>query len=288
MTTNICAYPGCTYDDSAHRPYARKRDIPSVTAISSLLDAGKARSFGWAASLIAATTAVHETPRWWGLPTSPCSHDIRVEPGLCKACGFLRSEFDRQWTAKAVLGSHIHHMALSWALGDAVDTDEVTEPYMDALELFHVEQLPDFVELERTVRYDDADSRDYRGQFDFMAYTGECPDERRLGMWDIKTGSFHPVEQTLQLAAYRYATNFTHWEALDKRGKPMETVECHTPAVAEAGVLLLGEDGDYQLIPLPADEKAFRMFLGLRECWEWGREIDKWDKQRKGEANAPE
>lgn len=286
--TTLCKYPGCEYDESSHRPYARLRDgIPSASTVAECLDTGKARSFGWAASLIAATTAVHDTPRWWNLPThldgnQPCTHvpwvtgeDGRRHPGICRACGFLRSEFDRVWNAKATLGSHIHHMALSWARGEDVAVDDTTEPFMDALEKFHVEHRPEFQYLEQTVRYTDDEGRDYRGQFDFID---------QHGLWDIKTGSYHPVEQTLQMAGYRYATALTGWEPVPRRKTPREVHVGKMPKVDLAGVLMLGADGNYGLIPLPADRAAFEVFLALRDAWSWAKKIQEWEKGR-GEAD---
>ena len=66
MTADTCKYPGCGAD-TGHRPYARKRDAPSASAIAEMLDDGKGRSFAWAASLIAATEAVHNPGAWSGL-----------------------------------------------------------------------------------------------------------------------------------------------------------------------------------------------------------------------------
>lgn len=292
--SSTCAYPSCQYDDSGHRPYARLRDgLPSASTVAGCLDAGdKARAFSWSAALIAATTAVHETDRWWNLPTHldngrPCAHQPWIdgedgkESGLCRCCRFIRSEFDRVWRAKANLGSHIHHLALSWAKGENVETDPTTEPYMDALEKFYLEHQPDFHALERTVRYADELGRDYRGQFDFIAYLNYGYNTARTGLWDIKTGSFHPVEQTLQLAGYRYATWLTDWEYPEK-GSSHEYHTGDMPVVDEAGILMLHDTGEYELIALPADRAAFKVFLGLREDWAWARGIEKWEKERQG------
>ena len=285
-----CGYPGCEAE-IAHRPYARARDgIPSASTVAELLDDGKARSFAWSASLIAAATAVHAPDAYQGLigvmtdKAAKAGHEecTQTKDGLCKACQYLRSEFDRQWTTKANLGTHLHHLALSWAKGEEVDEDPVTKPYLDALEQFYLDCRPEFHHLETTVLYDRTPGLSYRGQFDFIA-TLTRDGERRKGLWDIKTGSFYPVSQTLQLAGYRAATWVTDWSD----GK--ETKVEKMPPVSEAGVLLLQGDGTYRLIALPADGEAHSSFLRLRDLFRWSRQVKKWaaeleTEQEQGEA----
>lgn len=273
---STCKYPGCDYDESDHRPYARLRDgVPSVTTVSSSLDTSdRGRAFAWSASLIAADMGVHHTDTWWNLPNHPCDHTAR---GLCQACRFIRSEFDRRWKAKMALGGHIHHLALSWAKGEEVDADDTTEPYLDALQAFYEKEQPQFVHLERTVRSGYGDSIYYRGQFDFIARLGPLG---YLGLWDIKTGGFYPIEQTLQLAAYRFANWLTIWDGKKEiKDKPM-------PAVDTAGVLMLHDDGTYDLIALPADRRAYGRFQNLLLAWQWAKDIERWDKERKDGAGS--
>lgn len=278
-----CKYPGCDYDISGHRPYSRKRDgIASASKIASMIDDGKARSFAWAATLIAATEAVHHHNNWSGLVgqmsdtavrnrIEECTHE---KDGLCKACAYLRSEFDRQWTAKADLGTHVHHLALDWARGLEVECDTRCDPYMDALERFYKDCQPEWIELERTVFYsDNVRTSRYRGQFDWIA-TITLDGQRIRFLGDIKTGKYYPVEQTIQLALYRYA-NLTTWaDGKETVGKPVPTVDA-------AGVLLLGDDGTYQLIPLPANRDAHGTAMRLLQVMEWAKQVEKWEKDRK-------
>ena len=264
MRPSVCNYCGADVD---HRPYAGKRDMPSVTGVLEMLDGGKSRSFGWAASLIASVTAVHHPDRWAGLGTDGCTGD---KDGLCPACIYLRSEFDRQWRAQADLGTHVHHLALSWAVGEEIDVDAHTAPYLDALEKFWVEADPEWLHLERTVLYDRSRSHAYRGQFDWIARV-TLNGERRTLLGDIKTGRYSPHSQTLQLAAYRFA-QLTRWE--DKT----EIVEGPVPVVDGAAVLLLGDDGTCRLVELPAAGDAHSTFLRLRDLWGWHRQIDRWSK----------
>lgn len=270
-----CKYPGCTWVGES-RPYARKRDMPSVTAISGAYDDGKARSFGWAASLIAATTAIHEPEKWADLGTEGCTHDIHVDPGLCPACKFVRSEFDRQWNAKATLGNHLHHGALSWTQSEEFDEDDTTEPYMNALAGFFTDHSPEWIEVERTVLYDNPKSQAYRGQFDWIA-TIECPvcsvGTRCKWLGDWKSGNYYPASQTLQLSAYRHAQHMTIWE-----GK-VEKIDKPVPVVRHAGVVLLGGDGNYQLVELPANGDAFGTFQRMRDAYTWHQQMKRWDRE---------
>lgn len=263
-----CKYPNCQWDGD-NRPHGHKRDMPTVTAISGAYDDGKSRSCGWAASLIAATTAVHEPERWADLGTEDCTH---TKDGLCPACLFIRSEFDRVWNAKAELGSHVHHMALSWALGEEVEEDDTTAPYMDALAAFYQDCQPEWVELERTILYDEPKSHSYRGMFDAIADI-TVYGERLRWLLDFKTGSFYPASQTLQLSAYKSAKWLTHWEnKTEIKDKPMIPVQ-------KTGVILLAGDGTYRLAELPATGDAFGTFLRLRDTWSWHKTIATWIKE---------
>lgn len=288
-----CGYNGCEYDDSSHRPYARKRDgIPSASLIAGLLDTGKSRSFSWAASLIASTVAVHHPDQWHGLVGQMsdrawnnghtiCGHE---KDSLCKACTYIRSAFDREWNQKAVLGTHVHHLALQWAEGETIETDSTTDRYMDCLWDWYQQYSPVFVELERTILYDKPRSHAYRGQFDFIAEIN-CPVHKERCKWlvDIKTGGYWPTEQTLQLAGYRFAQHITEWD-----GKEETIVKPMVP-VAHAGVLLLDPEIGGRLVELPATGDVHGTFLRLVDAYRWSQEMDKWSKENplNGETEEP-
>lgn len=273
-----CRYPGCNHIGE-HRPYS-KDAIPSVSTIAGLLNDGKAGAFGWAASLLTASEAVHsdEWLKHTGKMTDravengyeTCQHH---KDGLCQACDYLRRHHDKVWRGKADLGTHIHHLALDWAQNKKVEVDPITNDYMDALEQFYRRHQPKFVELERTVLYT-VPSLAYRGQFDFIADL-YCPAHKQVCRWlvDIKTGGFHPVEQTLQLSGYRFAHYMTRWvNKVEERVGPMETVR-------HAGVLMLQGDGEFKLTELPADRSAHRVFLQLRLAWSFARQVNEQFKE---------
>ena len=197
----------CGVDLSGHRPYAYKRDgIPSVSAVAGLLDGGKSSSFGWVAATIGARWAVH-SDALTDFSTANCDHEAKQ---YCERCAFLRSRFDAEWAAKADLGTHVHHMALSWAQGEAFVDDAVSAPYVDALEKFYADHEPWSGELpcERTVEGNQAD-HEYRGQFDAIG-TFMWEGQRRRGLIDFKTSAHvYFLEDTAQLAAYRFADSLT-------------------------------------------------------------------------------
>lgn len=258
----------CGHDLTGHRPYAYKRDgIPSVTGVIGTLDGGKSSSFAWVAATIGARYAVHSEGDLGLLSTDGCDHE---EKRYCERCKFLRSRFDAEWTAKANLGTHVHHMALSWANGESVEQSSVSAPYLDALARFYDECRPEWEQLERTVEYSGTD-HEYRGQFDAIG-TFTFPSERKRGLIDVKTGQLHFTEMTIQLASYRFAEYMTTWE--DKKVVEREPV----PEVETAAILWLRPDGEYRLIELPSDIAAFDQFLKLRELWTWQRQMEAMQK----------
>jgi hypothetical protein len=267
---SACGYCGV---DIPHRPYSGKRDLPSVSAISECYDDGKSRAMAWAASLIATTMAVHEPEKWEGLSREGCEHN---KERLCPACRFMRSEFDRQWDLTKHKGTHVHHLVQSWIHGEDVEVDAECEPQMDAAEAFFTDCEPRWIETERTVLYDSPKSSGYRGTFDWIAEIN-CPvckpGTRCKWLGDWKGGKYYPTSQTLQLSAYRSAQHLTRWE--DKK----EIIEGPVPAVAHAGVVLLGGDGRYTLQELPANNDTFAVFLRLRDAWRWHKDMRRWERE---------
>jgi hypothetical protein len=267
----------CGHDLSGHRPYAYKRDgIPSVSGIAGLLDGGKSGSFGWVASTICSRYAVHGT----GLEqfsTDNCDHDAKK---YCERCAFLRSRFDAEWGVKADLGTHVHHMALSWASKEPLTDDPISAPYIDALAQFYEDHKPEWEHLERTVEGSQP-GLEYRGQFDATG-TFEWEGKRQHGLIDFKTSKdVYFTEDTAQLAAYRYADSLTTWE--DKKVVSREPM----PEVDFTAILWLRPDGQYRFVEMKSNREAFAQFLKLRELWAWQRGLDA-DKKAWEKAEAAE
>jgi hypothetical protein len=269
------------------RPYAGK-GVASTTELINLLNLGdKARKFAWNGAEAAAVMGVHHSPEWYGMPSTvkgePCSQDHRVEPGLCKACKFLRSEFDRRWKAKAALGEHVHHLAASWARGDDVESDGVVDPYLDGLEEWYRAYEPTFVAVEQTVHYQTG-PRQYVGTFDLLAeHNCPCPlaeECRCRSLMDIKTGEFQADKDwLLQLSAYRYAESLTRWE--DGR----QQVTGPMPTVAHTGVLWL-HPGRAEMVEVHTNHQAFNNFLRLIDLHNWEKAVDKELAELKFEAEV--
>lgn len=275
--SDLCRYPGCDAPDP-QPPYRYLRDgIPSVTTIAGLLDDGKSRKFAWSASAIAADYVVHGDGEWARMVSSPCDHAAKR---FCPSCAAIRAEFDRRWSAKADLGSHVHHLACSWAHGDSVYGDVDTNAYLDAIAAFYTQHQPRWLLTERTISGGDLSTR-YRGKFDGICEV-DCPvadHDRCRWIVDYKTGGFYPLEQTLQLAAYRFG-RLTTWEDMTEHvGEPV-------PSTAHAGVILLRGDGGFELVELPADEFAIDGFMGLRRSWDFRRRIETWEKNRQADAET--
>jgi hypothetical protein len=139
----------------------------NVTAISGLMDNGKAEGMAGAARYLALN-----------------GRDHRAE-----------------WDAKRDLGSRVHAHCEAFLRGEGVDCLDGDAGYVDAVESFMADHDPHVLELEEIV----LSELGFGGRFDMIVqplqgkYVGETL------LVDLKTGKRHFHEHTLQLAAYRYA-----------------------------------------------------------------------------------
>jgi hypothetical protein len=301
-----CEYKPCgKYLGS--RPY--KGLIESSTELIKLLNFdNRDRSFGWSGAEAAAVIGIHHTDLWWNMATTvagqPCTQDHHLcahcrqrdrdhplpdDPhkflsGLCPACRYLRSEHDRRWKAKAAIGEHVHHLAAEWARGEDVESDEVSDPFLDGLEDWYKTYEPTFIEVEQTVYYK-AGPREYVGTFDLLAeHNCTCPlaDERCrcLSLMDIKTGDFKADKDwLLQLSSYRYAQKLTRWD----EGK--QTVLRAMPTVSHTYVLWLRPTGLAQMVEVHTTNETFNTFLRLIDLHTWEKGVEK-DLKEQAEAKA--
>ena len=288
------------------RPYGGR--FASVTELIKLLNFNsRDRAFGWNAAEAAAVLGVHHTADWCGMPTTikdePCRQDHKLcgecgqdklkahhlaegtksvwvgedghkfVGGLCKACTYLRSEHDRRWKKKAKLGEHVHHLAAEWARGEAIESDELVDPYLDGLEEWYKAYEPNFIEVEQTVHYKKG-PREYVGTFDFLAEVNcACPlavDCRCLALTDLKTGDFKADKDwLLQLSAYRYAQSLTRWtEGKEEVMRPM-------PLVSHTNVLWLRPDAHALVVEVNTTMETFNNFLRLIDLHNWEKSVDK-------------
>lgn len=234
----------------SHRPYARS-GIPSVTqVIGSFSVEDKAMAMSYSAAKITAETG-----------------DGR--------------EFRKRWDHKRNLGTRVHDMAVQWAAGESVESDETTDPYLDGLALFYERHQPTWLLQEQTVGYQMGNKR-YVGSFDAIVKLTcpVCSINEPGGGWhfctwliDIKTTGkgpeVHLVDWTLQLSAYRWAQRLTTWE------DGTERYAGSMPPVAHTGVLWLKPDGSAELVDVPTNGGSFNAFLRLLDVYNWAISLKK-------------
>lgn len=163
-----------------------------------------------------------------------------------EAVDWLKRAPFRETDRAAVQGSDIHDWAEKHVLGLPVavaDAPEPQRPYLEGFLQFLADFHPEYEMTEASVY-----SRAYRyaGTLDAIV---TIPGEGRL-LVDYKTGKGVYGEVGMQLAAYRFA---------EFVGLPDGT-EAPMPPVDGAAVLHLTPDG-YRLVPVAADETAWRYFL---------------------------
>lgn len=250
-------YPAATARHQyAMRP-GQKPAYPGATTIAKL--ASDMGGLPWGAAKETALFAVHHQDEWMSLPT-----EAAVER--------LRRHFQGVWDAKRDRGTVVHDLALAWANGQEVDVPEDCDPYMDALERFWDENQPEWVTCERAVVHD-VEGLEYGGRFDWIARMGAGEMAGAVVLGDYKTGGRYPIEVTLQLAGYRYATGLA---VVDAEGL-LTGVE-PLPEIDACCSLYLHDDGTYELLELPVDEGTHEVFLQLRRVWAWNKAMAAWEK----------
>lgn len=164
----------------------------------------------------------------------------------------------RSRDAAALQGTAIHAWAEAHVLGQTpAPAPEAHQPYLDGFLRFLDEWQPEYEASEATVysrRYG------YAGTLDFIA---TLPGLGRV-LGDYKTGKGVYGEVALQLAAYRFA---------EFVGMPNGD-EAPVPEVDGAVVLHLTPAG-YFLIPVEADEVAFRFFLYAQQVRIFGESVSR-------------
>jgi len=185
----------------------------SVTTISGLMDDGKSMGFAYAAVKLA-------------------------RDGL---------DFRTEWNARGARGTQIHSHLESFLRGESIEEAEDEKGYVDALAAFITDHDPKVIEQEAVVLSEIG----YGGRFDllFQAQRGEY--EGLVILADLKTGKPHPVEHTLQLAAYRFADGIAEYDESGALAgiRPL-------PAVDKTMGLYVREDGTYDLIAIARNTRG--------------------------------
>src|ERR1035437_3431824 len=129
--------------------------VPGVTTIIGILEKP---ALVWAASQIAAKTAVDESRRKRTIVTR---HRKRLSSLGKKErelgyhgtdnevfIHYCRGEHKRQWDAKAARGTRVHEVAEKWTAREAVEVLAEDSRYVDALEQFYMIYMPKFPLVE--------------------------------------------------------------------------------------------------------------------------------------------
>jgi hypothetical protein len=157
----------------------------------------------------------------------------------------VRTAPDRDRDAAARRGTEVHALALRLAAGEEVHVPDELVGHVDAYLLFAEEWNPHELLLEASVANL---TWGYAGTLDLIA---DLNDGHRW-LLDLKTNRSRVfAESALQLSAYRYA----EW-ALDPISGKVEPM----PEVDRCGVVWLRADRTYELRPVAASSREFRVF----------------------------
>lgn len=229
------------------RTYTWPGDDPVIeyTSVTTILSGGvpKPALPNWAAKSVAE----------WAVANHEQVGDIIESEGKIEAVRILKGKPWSQRDKAADLGSRCHAAAEAYVLGQPMpEWEDDVKPFMAAFCAFLEDHSPVYELTEATVynrKYG------YAGTLDFIAHIGG-----KLVLGDIKTGKGVYGEVALQLAAYRYAEFI---------GLP-DGNEAPVPPVDSAAVLHL-RPGKYDLVPVEADEGAFRVFLYAQQVAQFAK-----------------
>lgn len=247
--------PKFRFEPEEHAYYLDGEHIPSVTQI---LDAGfpKPALTYWAANSVAAYAVDH----WEELDAAPMSERQRT---------LSRSPWSQRDKA-AFRGTELHDIGHRLASGEDVAVpahyEHIAQLYADWLDEWDAE----IYASERPVLYlpdgVGGSSLSYAGTFDLIA------DLNDGGRWllDIKTGSGVYDSHVLQLAGYRYATHLLHASG--------DLIDM--PQIDMCGVVFVQPD-HVSLIPVAADNRAFRVFNAIRYVAAYAEDIKRAKARRR-------
>lgn len=211
-------------------------DGEKVPGVTTILGTGypKAALVNWAAE----TTAGYAVDHWADLAELPLSQRLKQ---------LVRARFEVQKTA-ALRGTRVHEYAQQLAAGEEIDVPDEYLGHVDAYLAFARDWQPQELAVERPVF---SRRRRYGGTPDLIARLADG----QIWLLDWKTsekGVF--PDNVLQLAALRFADYM-----LDD-----QDAEVPLPAIDQTGIVSVRADG-YDLVPVEANEDAYRTFLYVRE-----------------------
>lgn len=254
-----CAGP-CNVSD---RPYSRSR-IPSVTGIVGVQDKGT--PFAWSASKIASTYWANHHQELLRL-----DRDEAIERG--------RRAFQGEWAGSALIGSLTHLCGEAFLDGHGWDVPDTFRGkpvpadvvdrmpgYVEGLYHFFNDLSPVAIATEQVVRGTTISGLPYIGTFDWLVWiNGVC------WLLDLKTGKARDElftnENRMQLAAYRYAQDLSHWHGT-KEVATLPLAET-LPTIEKTGIVKMTGAGDYQLFEVDTSPELMDGFDALAKVQHW-------------------
>lgn len=228
-------------------------DGQKVQGVTTIISDGvpKGALVNWAAR----TAAEYAVDHWDELERLPVSERLDL----------IRRAPDAARTAGGVRGDEVHRLVHRWLLGETITVPDDRRGYVDAGLRFMDEWDVQELAVEAACFWRGSDDvgrpRPYGGRFDLLGAL--LADAGRVWLLDWKTtlkGVFS--DTALQLAAYRYSAFYVLEGEVDEDGR---AIEHPMPPVDRVGVVLLRDDGSYDLVPLEGDWEALAVFTAAQE-----------------------
>lgn len=281
------------YEAALRHQYRVEPGGPTVPGVTTVLNIVDKPALAWAASKIAAETALNEHSRKRTIvrrhrKTLTALGKKEREMGFNGSddevfIHYCRGEFRRQWDAKAERGTRVHDVAERWtkAPGEPVDVRVEDSGYVDALEAFHKECKPKFLASEEIVLNK---ALKYGGRFDAVVEMGN-----ETLIIDYKTGSYYESSLAMQQIAYMKADSAVYTDdgslgdyGMQDDGNGNFSI-IFWPLDGARGIYL-HEDGTYDVVdPFKniSQELAWEGFTACLKLYNAMKEIDKAVKEEK-------
>ncbi|MFJ9961091.1 hypothetical protein [Streptomyces avermitilis] len=190
------------------------------------------------------------------------------------AVKYLSGAAGRYTKARASIGSEAHDLFERMIRGEDVGRQRSDlEPYRLHFAEFLATVQPELAGAEDIAW---SDTHQYAGSFDVMMWVWLRQDDfgtlhvdrvngvRTLIMGDWKTSKATYPDVALQLSAYEHADKIIHADGTES---PM-------PEFGGSAVLHITAD-QWSFKPVRTDDAVFRVFLALREVFDWDRDLSK-------------
>jgi hypothetical protein len=235
-----------TYRDQWHQYALDGKKVPSVTAITGVLDKP------------ALANAAAKEAALWAASNTEALTILDVDDWVKAAAGAPR----KVWNARAEDGRTLHTLAESIVEGHPMPTEVRGEPVADhvrdmATQLARFFDVWDVqpIEAERMVFHD---NYRYAGRFDLVA---ELTGGTRW-ILDYKTGSGIYPETSLQLTAYGHATHYVNADDEDRTTSEL--------GIERAAAVWIRPD-HWELIPVAFNVRVFGVFLHAGALHSWAK-----------------